>query len=224
MSHVGGQADIVPREILAPGPLWSRGWETTTMTQQLLEPMHTSKPAGPGTRLSIKAESTKSGHVDGAWWPGSRDLAAEVPALVEQLSARWGPVDRVSYDLAAWLPAARSVPVGGRRIRLDGFRGRRPTDAVHVLKAGRPALTLLVVLPATDSGEAAETLRRAGSAGNRETVDELLRPGPRSPGPAPARTSAGSLAGTGVRSRTDDDAGDLGRWDADGGHGRRRTG
>lgn len=175
-------------------------------------------------RLSLKAGKTKSGYVDGAWWPGSLDLDAEIPVLVEQLSKRWGAVNRVSYDLAAWLPAARSVPAGGRNVRLDGFRGRRPTDAIHVLGPGRPPLTLLVILPSTDPREATEALRRAGSPGNQETIDDLLRRRPRSRRPESGRSGARTVGLTGTRTRIDEEAADLQRWDAEGGHDRHRTG
>jgi hypothetical protein len=194
------------------------------MTQQSGEFIHTSLTTKPSPRLSLKAGKKTSGYVDGAWWPGSLDLDAEIPALVEQLSEPWGAVNRVSYDLAAWLPAARSVPAGGRKVRLDGFRGRQPTDAIHVMGAGRPPLTLLVILPSTDPREATEALRRAGSTGNQDTIDDLLQRGPRTRGLESGRTNPGTPAGTGVRSRIDDDTADLGRWDAEGGHDRRRAG
>lgn len=131
-------------------------------------------PAGAAGRFSLKPMGATSGYVDGAWWPGSLDLTAEIPDLVAQLADRWGAVDRVSYDQAAWTPAARRMAVGGRRIRLDGFRGRRPTDVIHVLGAGRPTITLLVIPPSTPAHEASDILRRAGTAGNQETIDELL--------------------------------------------------
>lgn len=129
-------------------------------------------------RLALKpmGATSVSGYVDGAWWPRSLNLTVEITDLVAQLADRWGAVDRVSYDQAAWTPAARRVTVGGRRIRLDGFRGRRPTDVVHVLGAGRPASTLLVIRPTTPAPGASEILRRAGTAGNQGTIDDLLHP------------------------------------------------
>ena len=170
-------------------------------------------------RLSLKPLEKTSGYVDGAWWPGSLDLAAEIPSLVKQLSGRWGAVDRVSYDVAAWTPTARQITAGGRRIRLDGFRGRRPTDAVHVMGGGRPALTLLIIPPTAPAGEAAATLRRAGSRGNQETIDDLLHRSTRGGHPEldpPTDENLGAHTGTGR------DA-DLGRWDSEGGRASRPT-
>ena len=175
-------------------------------------------------RLSLKAGRKTSGYVDGAWWPGSLDLASEIPSLVAQLAERWGAVDRVSYDLAAWLPAGRRIESGGRRVRLDSFSGRRPTDAIHVVGAGRPPLTLLVIPPATDPLEAVEILRCAGSEGNQQTVDALLHRGAPSRRSEPGETDHATPVGIGGQSGIDDGSADLGRSDDEGGHDRRRAG
>ncbi|MET7995833.1 DUF5994 family protein [Amycolatopsis sp. NPDC005232] len=44
------------------------------------------KPAGPTT-----------GHVDGEWWPRSRDLTCELPALLTAAVARLGRIGEVAY-------------------------------------------------------------------------------------------------------------------------------
>lgn len=209
-----------PENFFRPGHRRPRGWETSTMIQKSWEPIHSAPKTEPGVRLTIKAGTKSSGYVDGAWWPGSLDLVAEVPGLIDQLATPWGAVDRVSYDLAAWLPAVRSVPARGRRVRLDWFNGRLPTDAVHVVRAGRRPLILLVIPPSTNPREAAETLRRAASTGNQETVDQLLDRGPRLSGPEYDRTSVNAAARVGNGSRTADEATDRGRWKTDGGHDR----
>ncbi len=195
------------------------------MTGQSVPPIDSSfieTAIAAAPRLSLKP--TTSGYVDGAWWPGSLDLATEIPALIGQLSDRWGTVDRVSYDLAAWAPTARRVVAGGTRIRLDGFRGRRPKDAVHVRGRGRAALTLLVIPPSTDPGAAEEILRCAGSIGNQQTIDDLLHRVRRSGRSEPDRPAGDIVAGVDAHARTDEDATDLGRWDAEGGHDRRLAG
>jgi hypothetical protein len=33
-------------------------------------------------RLKLKPKAPTTGYVDGAWWPRSRDLSAELPALL----------------------------------------------------------------------------------------------------------------------------------------------
>ena len=48
------------------------------------------RPSGPDAdvRLRLKPAAPTSGHVDGSWWPRSRDLAAELPDL---LAVQWHP-------------------------------------------------------------------------------------------------------------------------------------
>lgn len=125
------------------------------------------------TRLALKPLQSTSGYVDGAWWPHSLDLVAELPGLVTALFAPWGAVDRVSYDMAAWAPAERRVTVAGRRIRLDGFRGRRPAGTVNVVAGARRPLTLLVVPPDTEETAAQVIMRRAATEGNQDSIDDL---------------------------------------------------
>jgi hypothetical protein len=48
--------------------------------------------------------------MDGAWWPRSRDLEAELPGLLDVLWTADRDVDRVSYPIDSWLP----VRVGWR--------------------------------------------------------------------------------------------------------------
>ncbi len=58
---------------------------------------HTGPQNTPRLRLKPKAPST--GHVDGAWWPHSDDLAAELPDLLAVLSVRLGPIDQRHLQL-----------------------------------------------------------------------------------------------------------------------------
>jgi hypothetical protein len=130
-------------------------------------------PAGP-VRLTLK-NGTTSGHVDGAWWPRSTNLEREIPGMLAALADRIHVVDRVSYDLAAWDPATRRLSVGNRAVRLDGFRGRRPSDTVNIVGVDRAVVTLLVVPPATEADEAAAILSRTTATDSRkDTVAVLL--------------------------------------------------
>ncbi len=106
-------------------------------------------PASPTKdRLSLKPESATTGFVDGAWWPASLDLAAEMPALIAALADRAGAVERVSYNIDAWDSVPRKVRVDGNVVRMGGFR----SQAAATLKVVGElrVLTLLVVPPDTD--------------------------------------------------------------------------
>ena len=61
-------------------------------------------------RLRLKPKAPRTGYVDGAWWPRSHDLAAELPTLVEVLAVRLGPVGRVAYSIGAWDTPPRARP------------------------------------------------------------------------------------------------------------------
>jgi hypothetical protein len=127
-------------------------------------------------RLRLRPKAPTTGHVDGAWWPRSRDLAAELPSLLAALGARLGDILRVSYNLTEWNSAPRRIIGDGRQIRLDGFISR-PTHTVDVVTADRHRLTLLVVPSNTDPAAAHQTMMISAERGNTQTVDDLLAAG-----------------------------------------------
>ena len=124
-------------------------------------------------RLRLKPKAPQSGYVDGAWWPHSDDLAAELPDLLAVLSVRLGRIDRVLYNLNEWAKPSAKLVTGGRRVRLDGYR-RQPLNTLEVLGLNRNKIALLVVPPNTDPNEAHATLMAAAAPSNDSTVDSLL--------------------------------------------------
>ena len=117
----------------------------------------------------MKPKAPQSGYVDGAWWPRSDDLAAELPDLLAVLSVRLGRIDRVLYNLNEWAKACAKLGTGGRAVRLDGYR-RQPINTVEVLGLNRDKIVLQVVPPNTDPGEAHATLMSAAAPSNDSTV------------------------------------------------------
>jgi hypothetical protein len=124
-------------------------------------------------RLRLKPKAAQSGYVDGAWWPRSDDLAAELPDLLAVLSVRLGRVDRVMYNLNEWAKVSRKLATGGRRVRLDGYQ-RQPTSTIEVLGLNRTRIALLVVSPNTDPDRAHTVLMAAAAPGDTSTVESLL--------------------------------------------------
>lgn len=165
------------------------------------------EPVGERPRLRLKPHGPTTGVVDGAWWPHSRDLAAELPALLALLTVRMGRIERVSYNLATWPPTVRQIRVGGVVVRLAGYRAQHP-DTVDVLSA-RQLTTLLVVSPETSPETAHRILMTAARRGNTAPIAELLAsatpPRARTPPPSPARTRDG------------EEEADPRRWERDGG-------
>lgn len=124
-------------------------------------------------RLRLKPTAPATGSVDGAWWPRSRDLSTELPALLAVLATRLGGVERVSYNLATWDAAPRRIDIEGRQLRLGGFRTQHP-HTVDVIGANGSRLILLVVPPATDPVAASRTLVTASRRDNVDGIDRLL--------------------------------------------------
>ncbi|MGJ6121590.1 DUF5994 family protein [Mycolicibacterium sp. Y3] len=136
-------------------------------------------------RLRLKPEGPHSGYVDGAWWPHSADLTIEIPELLAALETRIGPVDRVLYKLSEWAQAPAKLPVGTRRIRLDGYR-IQPPHTVEVLGFNRNRVVLLVVPPDASPAHAETTMTAAAAPDDDSTVVQLLGDGG---GVAPVQTT-----------------------------------
>jgi Family of unknown function (DUF5994) len=124
-------------------------------------------------RLRLKPKAPLSGYVDGAWWPRSGDLTAELPDLLAVLSVRLGRIDRVIYNLNEWAKAPAKLAIAGRGVRLDGYR-RQPVNTVEVLGLDRNRIVLLVVPPYADPDDAHATMMAAAGPNNASTVDGLL--------------------------------------------------
>jgi hypothetical protein len=139
------------------------------------EPNSAGPPADE-VRLRLKPRHANGpaarGYVDGAWWPGSRDLAKEVPALVEALAATLGRIERMSYNLMAWPATVRVLRLDGGPVHLAGYRGQHP-DTVDVL-ARDHRITLLVVPPDAPAEAAARALVDAADPDNTASPTDLL--------------------------------------------------
>jgi hypothetical protein len=119
-------------------------------------------------RLRLKPKAPPIGYVDGGWWPRSRDLAAELPALTTVLAVRLGPITRVTFASPAWRTVPNDSKVDGRLVRLVALRSQ-DKNIVHVSGSDGQRVTLLVVPPeaADQNGHDAMMLasRRANTDG-----------------------------------------------------------
>jgi uncharacterized protein DUF5994 len=144
-----------------------------TLLQDRTDAGQRNSPPEHTPRLRLKPKAPQSGYVDGAWWPRSDDLAAELPDLLAVLSVRLGRVDRVMYNVNEWAKAPAKLATGGRRVRLDGYQ-RQPANTVEVLGLNRNRIALMVVPPNADPDQAHATLMAAAAPGNDSTVDRLM--------------------------------------------------
>lgn len=138
-------------------------------------PLLARRKAGPENtpRLRLKRKAPASGYVDGAWWPRDDDLPTQLPDLVSVLSVRLGSVTRVAYNLDEWVKAPRKIPIGGRIIRLDGYR-RQPHNTIGVLGGRGDKIVLLVVPAHTEPDRAHAIVMAAAEPDNASSVDTLL--------------------------------------------------
>lgn len=151
-----------------------------------------ANPAEQPSRVHLKPATPTQGdqgHVDGAWWPRSRDLAAELPALFAALATRLGVIERIAYHLGEWQPAVRRLATGATRVKLGGFH-YQAANTIDVIGSGNRRITLLVVPPETSDATANKIALAAADGRNIERVDSLLarvagRNGMPRPRPAP---------------------------------------
>ena len=134
----------------------------------------------PDARISLKPSSRHPGMVNGAWWPRSRDLAAELPALITALDQAWGQINRVTVNVRMWPSVPRKVRTGSHVVRVGWFDAEQdPNDLCLLSYRSAPGRwDLLVVPPETEPGRAARLMAAASEAGNNETASALLEPAP----------------------------------------------
>jgi hypothetical protein len=116
--------------------------------------------AGIDVRVSFRDDAgADDSAFDGAWWPRTRDLAAEVPELIAELERRGVRIERFTYALGAWQPAPRKLVVNGRVVRTGGFGSMDPQVVCLTWHGGQRRADLLVVPPETDVLTGARALR-----------------------------------------------------------------
>jgi hypothetical protein len=114
-------------------------------------------------RLSLNAVLDRRGTVDGAWWPRTRDAAAELPALISAVDQRLDrDVLRVGLHLDAWDHIPRRTTARGRQVKVGWFRSADP-HLITLSIAGTLPVTLLVIPPRTAVGSAMAALALAAA-------------------------------------------------------------
>ena len=123
-------------------------------------------------RLALEPTLSQTGVFDGAWWPRSTHVLAELPDLITALAAHLGRIVRVGLDTEAWDDVPRSVTVDGRVVRISWFPG---SDRTISLSLGfQNHFLLLVVPPATGVRAARTAMAEAAGRDNHATAAELL--------------------------------------------------
>ncbi|MFB7447085.1 DUF5994 family protein [Streptomyces sp. NPDC056194] len=124
-------------------------------------------------RLALTPNTSMAGLLDGAWWPYSRDLATELPPLVDALRDRFGRVTRITANPVPWPVAPYQVPVGGYAVHVGWFTDQAP-DTMILLSYNLGRCDLLVIPPETEPAAAARLMAVASAPGNLHTTDTLM--------------------------------------------------
>ncbi|WP_137988377.1 DUF5994 family protein [Streptomyces vilmorinianum] len=125
------------------------------------------------TRFSLTPKTTLTGQLDGAWWPYSRDLATELPPLVDALQARCGRITRVTVNPARWPVVPHKVPVTGHTVHVGWFTEQDP-DKMILLSYTVGRFDLLVIPPETEPAAAARLMTAAAIPGSVLTAGGLM--------------------------------------------------
>ncbi|KUN89859.1 hypothetical protein AQJ66_01975 [Streptomyces bungoensis] len=134
-----------------------------TMSATLHQPLpHHEPAAAPAARLALKTAGTSRGLLDGAWWPRSRDLSRELPALTDVLDPLWGRITRIAVNPKYWPVIPRKIPVGGHVVKVGWFTPEIDPHKLLLLSYGTGRWDLLVIPPETGA-EAAARLMAAAS-------------------------------------------------------------
>ncbi|GAT84684.1 hypothetical protein STXM2123_5385 [Streptomyces sp. F-3] len=100
--------------------------------------------------------------IDGAWWPHTFDLLAELPQLLSDLPESWGRIDSVLVNSALWTGAPGRLLVRNHVVRLHRTTSAHAPSTIVLMASGQGRRDLLVVPPDATEQTAAALLSAAG--------------------------------------------------------------
>ncbi|GAA0636649.1 hypothetical protein GCM10009547_46200 [Sporichthya brevicatena] len=123
-------------------------------------------------RLQLDRHRSTLRSVDGAWWPHSRDVIAEVTQLVMGAEHLVGRIDRVALHASEWADHPRRILLGGRVLHLGFFTSG--ASRVNLVRRDGDDIVLLVIPPTATTSEGASATARAVDSDDRSQPAELL--------------------------------------------------
>ncbi|KOU60799.1 hypothetical protein ADK57_29135 [Streptomyces sp. MMG1533] len=161
------------------------------------------RPSAPSLRLSLAPVGSAPALLDGAWWPRSRDLGAELPSLTAVLDPLWGRITRVTVNPIHWSTVPRKAPVAGHVVKVGWFRAEQDAHELLLLSYHVGRWNLLVIPPQTPPASAARLMAAASDPRRTATASRLME-------------EEAALLLTGAEN--DDDRAVEAVWDSEGGH------
>ncbi|MBX9397254.1 hypothetical protein K4749_27620 [Streptomyces sp. TRM72054] len=122
--------------------------------------------------LRLETTASREGVLDGAWWPRSHDIGAELPALLDALAEHLGPLSRVGLDATAWEGLPTRIVIDDCVVHVDSF----PVgdDTILITRGDRDHFSLLVIPPEATPEAAHAAMAQAVLAGNVSSAEQIL--------------------------------------------------
>ncbi|WP_319023135.1 DUF5994 family protein [Streptomyces phaeolivaceus] len=133
-----------------------------------------SHSSSSSLRLSLAPVGATPALLDGAWWPRSRDLGAELGSLTAVLDPLWGRITRVTVNPVHWPAVPRKVPVAGHVVKVGWFRSEQDPHELLLLSYHVGRWNLLVVPPQTPAASAAWLMAAASDPLGTSTASRLM--------------------------------------------------
>lgn len=124
-------------------------------------------------RLVTELARPNPTHLDGGWWPRSRDPLLEVPGLVQALDKQLGTIRRLMLRKSEWDAAPLRLIIDGRVVKIGWYVSQPPGLLIATADSG-VRVDLLVVPPSSGQEAADAVMRAAVDATNVTRTPELL--------------------------------------------------
>ncbi|WKX71304.1 DUF5994 family protein [Streptomyces sp. XD-27] len=144
------------------------------MTMTTERTMIDERVSSPPARLALTPAGAPPGLLDGAWWPRSRDLFRELPALTDRLDRCWGRITHVTVNPTHWPVIPPKVPVTGHTVHVGWFTDEQDPHKLILLSYNAGRWDLLVIPPETGAASAARLMSAATIPGSLLTASRLM--------------------------------------------------
>jgi Family of unknown function (DUF5994) len=138
---------------------------------------HVSAHSSSVNRLALCDRDGTNAAVDGAWWPKSLDLSAELPDLVAVFGLWIGTVHRVVYDPSAWSSAPTRLIRRNEMVSLNPYR-LVYRDTIYLMGTHSRDAVLFVLPPSSSGDEARHLLSEVSTSAlpvNAGTLRQLIQ-------------------------------------------------
>ncbi|MGW7378021.1 DUF5994 family protein [Streptomyces sp. NPDC054794] len=146
-----------------------------TATMPFTPAVEDRAPSSSPLRLTLAPAGAPPALIDGAWWPRSRNLTEQLPALAECLEALWGRIARVAVSRTFWPVIPGRVPAHGHMVCVGWSNAGQDPHKLMLLSYTFGRWDLLVIPPETDPATAARLMVMATDPSRNLTASGLMQ-------------------------------------------------